>query len=94
LSVELHENKVPDLDNHGIIHVDQAGGVASSDLVVVDLAARTARALVTHLPKVILHVSGNDVIFGHASLLPQLFGFQIGLEAKGRVALKVCNIEA
>lgn len=93
MSVELHENEVPDLDNHGIVHVDQAGGVASSDLVVVYLAARTARTLVTHLPKVILHVSGNNVIFGHASLLPQFLGFQIGFEAKGWVTLKVCNIE-
>ncbi|TFA98277.1 hypothetical protein CCMA1212_009972 [Trichoderma ghanense] len=94
LSVELHENEVPDLDNHGIVHVDETGSIASSNLVVVYLTARTAGTLVTHLPEVVLHVSRQDLVFGHAHRFPKLLGFQIGLEVEGRVALKVRDVEA
>src|SRR5947199_1537 len=45
--------------------------------VNVYLAARTARACVTHLPEVVLHPHGEDALFGNADLDPIFFRFVV-----------------
>ena len=95
LSVELDEDDVPDFNHQGVVHVDEVGSIpAASDLVVVDFRARTAGALVTHLPKVVLHVTGDDVVLGNTNLEPEVLGLKIRLEPKVRAALKVCDIKS
>ncbi len=63
--VELDEHQVPDLQDVGIVHVDQVGGVSPSDAVVVDLTAGTAGTGVSHLPEVILHAAWQDASLLH-----------------------------
>ena len=65
LPVELDEHQVPELQNVGIVHVHQVSGVPPSDAVVVDLAARTTGAGVSHLPEVILHAAWQDARLFH-----------------------------
>lgn len=60
MPVELDEHQVPDLQDVGIVHVHQVRGIPSSNAVVVDLAAGTAGAGVSHLPEVILHAAWQD----------------------------------
>ena len=50
----LDEHNVPDLEDVGVVHVDERSRVPAADAVIVDLAARAAGALVTHLPEVVL----------------------------------------
>ena len=66
LPVELDEHQVPDLQDVGVVHVHQVGGVPPSDAVVVDLAAGAAGAGVSHLPEVVLHAAGQDASLVHA----------------------------
>jgi hypothetical protein len=98
-AVVLHEDVVPDLDDLGVVCVDELGSVpvlAVDGLpqVVVDLRAGAAWALVAHLPEVVLHVSRQDVVLGHANALPELAGLQVRLETAGLVALEVCDVQA
>lgn len=58
--VILDEHEVPDLQHVGVILVDKMCSIPTSDPVIVDLTAGTARACVTHLPEVILHVARED----------------------------------
>ena len=95
LSVELDEDDVPDFNHQGIVHVDEVGSIpAASDLVVMDFGARTARALVTHLPEVVLHVAGDNVVLGNTNLKPEVLGLKIRLETKVWAALEVGDIES
>ena len=50
----LNEDKIPDLQDVGVIHVDQVGSIAAPDPVIVDLSAGPTGALITHLPEVVL----------------------------------------
>ena len=92
--VELDEDNVPDLDDIRVVLVDQVCGVSASNSIVMNLDAGTARALVSHFPKVILHVSGDDMIIGHAYLPPHLSGFVIWAESKRSIAFKVGNVDS
>ena len=69
LAVELHKYVVPDLDNLRVILIDHLTTGDQRDLCLItqvemDLATRTARTGIAHLPKVILLVATNDVIGG------------------------------
>jgi len=64
--VELNEHQVPDLQDVGVVHVDQVGGVPAPDAVVVDLAAGATGARVAHLPEVVVHAAGQDTLRRHA----------------------------
>ncbi|KAI5309940.1 hypothetical protein KEM55_002081 [Ascosphaera atra] len=94
LAVVLDEDVVPDLKDIRVVLVDERRGIAAPDPVVVDLAARAARALVAHLPEVILHVAGEDVVFSDADVEPALSGLVVGLEAGLGLAFEVGDVEA
>ena len=69
LAVELHKYVVPDLDYLRVILIDHLTTGDQCDLslvaqVEVNLATRTARTGITHLPEVILLVTANDMIGG------------------------------
>ena len=94
LAVELDEDVVPDLEHIGVARVHEVRGVASAaDPVVVDLGARTARARVAHLPEVVLHVAGNHVVL-RQERLPEGLRLEVGLEARGGIALEPGRVEA
>jgi hypothetical protein len=42
--------------------IDKMGSIASSDAVIMQLSARSARALITHLPEIVLHVALEDTV--------------------------------
>ncbi len=42
-AVVLDKDEVPNLDDGGIVGIDEIGGIAASKPVVVDLSARSAR---------------------------------------------------
>lgn len=65
--VELDEDQVPDLQDIGIVHVDQVRCVPTSDAVEMDLAAGAARPCVSHLPEVVLHAAGQNASLLHPS---------------------------
>mmetsp|Transcript_65922 Transcript_65922/g.187259 ORF Transcript_65922/g.187259 Transcript_65922/m.187259 type:complete len:297 (+) Transcript_65922:2540-3430(+) len=94
LAVELHEDVVPDLEDVGVVHVDEVRRVAAADAVVVDLRARATGAGLAHLPEVVLHVEGQDPAIGQV-LLPDVPGLgirrHVGLL---RVSAVVRRIEA
>mmetsp|Transcript_31648 Transcript_31648/g.89902 ORF Transcript_31648/g.89902 Transcript_31648/m.89902 type:complete len:412 (+) Transcript_31648:2519-3754(+) len=93
LAVELNEDDVPDLQHVGVVHVDQARGVAAADAVVVNLRARAAWALVTHLPEVVLAVKRQNAGLREV-LEPDGLGFEVRLKALLGIAAKVCSIQA
>mmetsp|Transcript_9357 Transcript_9357/g.15007 ORF Transcript_9357/g.15007 Transcript_9357/m.15007 type:complete len:626 (+) Transcript_9357:1284-3161(+) len=90
LTIELNENVVPDFNDIWQIGVDQFGGVASSNTIVVDFRTRTAGPRGTHLPKVILGAKGQD-LFGRKILQPNVSAFEIGRRLV--VAPKVRGVE-
>ena len=97
LAIELDEDVVPDLDDVGVAGVDEVGGVAFLDAhrgeaIDVDLCAGAARAGLAHLPEVVLHVSGEDVV-RRQDLEPEVFGFIVGWEAEFLVAFEVCGVQ-
>ncbi|KAI3487195.1 hypothetical protein L1887_48905 [Cichorium endivia] len=94
LAVELHKDVVPDLDDVGVVHVDEVCGVAAADPVVVDLGAGAAGAGGAHLPEVVLCVAGEDVVGVDADLEPEVARLGVGFEALLCVALKVGDVEA
>ena len=74
LAVELHKYKVPNLDNLRVAHIYHLTARNLCYLllvakVVVNLATRTARTSLAHLPEVILLVTTDDVVLGQ-ELLP------------------------
>lgn len=95
MAIKLHEDDVPHLDDERVVLVYEMGGIATAaNLVVVDLAARAARALVAHLPEVVLDVSGKNVVLRHANSLPKLLGLEVGVDVEGGISLEIGNVEA
>lgn len=60
LPVELYEHQVPDLQDIGVILIDQVRGIPVPNPVIVDLTARAAGARVSHFPEVILHIARQN----------------------------------
>mmetsp|Transcript_16638 Transcript_16638/g.30522 ORF Transcript_16638/g.30522 Transcript_16638/m.30522 type:complete len:613 (+) Transcript_16638:1354-3192(+) len=91
LAVELHKHQVPDLHYVGVVHVDQVSCVAATNTIIVNLGTRSARSGVSHLPKVVGCVKGED-----AFLWEVLFPNLLGLEVFGNVfvSLEVRSIKA
>lgn len=57
LPIELYEHEIPDLQDIGIVFVHEMSCLATADSVIVQFAARTARAGLPHFPEIILHAS-------------------------------------
>ena len=83
------------LEDVGVVLVDEVGGVAAADAVVVELGARAAGAGVAHLPEVVLHAALEDVVRGQVAQ-PQLARLLVGGGAAAAVgvALAVGGVEA
>ena len=76
ISFVLHEDKVPDLEESVTLathHILRRVEVLLS-LIVEDLATRTARTGITHLPEVVLIPKTHDALFGDMRF-PHLVGF-------------------
>ena len=58
----LDENKIPDLQNVGVIQVDQVGGITAPNPVIVDLGAGPTGALIPHLPEVVLGAERQNAL--------------------------------
>lgn len=93
LTVELHEDKIPNLENIGVVHVHELGAVTIANSIVVNLRARAAGTSVAHLPEVILDTAGNNVVLRQA-LEPQSLGFLISGNAALLIAAEVRGIES
>ena len=85
LALELHEHDVPYLNDLWVVLVDEfatrhfsflLGGTA----VEMDLRARSARACVAHLPKVVVLVAVDDVV-GRYVLEPERGGLVVATES-------------
>ena len=78
----LHEDEVPDLDEAVAVLV-RAARRAARDMVamiVEDLRAGPARAVVAHRPEIVLGRDADDAAFGQAGdLLPQVEGLVVGM---------------
>ena len=77
VTVELHEDQVPDLDDVVTLAVDQLGAAGRHGVrtaVVVDLRARSAGAGLSHRPIVVLLVESKYPIRRCTDLFPQLGG--------------------
>ena len=81
-AVELDEYQVPDFDHARIAGVDERAAALVGRQINVNLAARSARTRIAHLPEVVLLVAGMDAL-GRQDPQPQFAGFVIGLEALG-----------
>ena len=93
--IELHEHQVPDLDHAGVAGIDQRPARKVRREIVVNLAARAARAGLAHLPEVVLLVAQVDVRgvdVGHGA--PDLGRLVVGGQALGRVALEHRRVQA
>ena len=81
VAVELHEDQVPNLHIAPALATELAINVALVGSrrahVVMDLAAGTAGAGVSHLPEIFLHAAFVDAFFGDANVLPELHGVDI-----------------
>ena len=78
----LHEDEVPDLDEAVAVLVRAARRAARDMLamVVEDLRAGPARAVVAHRPEIVLGRDADDAAFGQAGdLLPQVEGLVVGV---------------
>ena len=98
LTVVLHEDEVPDLDDLGVTLVDQREAIDGFTLFVradvdMDLRARTARALITHLPEVVVLIPVDDAL-GWQVLCPDRGSLVITLKAFGRSPFEDRHIEA
>ena len=62
--VELDEDKVPDLNQHGVVNINKLRNNPSSNPVIVDFRAGTTRTCFSHLPKVILHPKRQHTVRG------------------------------
>ena len=81
LAVVLHKHKVPDLDDLIVVGVHEILSRDLGDLLVrtqidVDLAARSARTRVAHLPEVVVLVAKDDVV-GRHQLHPRLLSLLV-----------------
>ncbi|KAI7360092.1 Alanine--tRNA [Hortaea werneckii] len=94
LTVVLDEDVVPDLEHIRVILVDEICSIAIADAVVVNFRARTTGTLVAHFPEVVLHVTGEDVIFGNANTFPELLGLEIGLQTCIGFTFEVSDIQS
>mmetsp|Transcript_34600 Transcript_34600/g.67744 ORF Transcript_34600/g.67744 Transcript_34600/m.67744 type:complete len:395 (-) Transcript_34600:164-1348(-) len=91
----LDEDHVPDLKHVGVVHVDEACGVPSSDAIEVKLCAGPAGASVAHLPEVVLHVALEHSVRGEI-LKPQIPGLVVARHGASEVliSLAVSGVEA
>ncbi len=89
IAIELHEHQVPDLDVAVALRFGRARRSAGNTrpVIVEDLAARSARPGVGHLPKVVRRIrcalvvaDAHDALARHADLVgPHAVGFVVGL---------------
>jgi len=93
LSVELNEHQIPNLQDIGIILINQLWNAASSDSIKMYLCARATWALVSHFPKVVLGAAGDDSGFGEEAE-PELAGFLIRREPQAVISSEISGIEA
>ena len=98
LTVELHEDIVPDLDDLRVVLVDQLDARHFRTLRVVtqvdmDFGARTARTRVAHLPEVIMFVTVDDTVF-RQELRPDLSGLVVSLEVVLLASLEDRRVKA
>ena len=91
-TIELDKHIVPDLKHIRIIHIHQVRRVATTDAVVMQLRARPARPRVPHLPKVVLHIPGKDVILRKV-FHPDRFSLQIRRQILIRIPFKVGRVQ-
>ena len=78
----LHEDEVPDLDEAVAVLVRAARRAAGDvvAMVVEDLRAGPARAVVAHRPEIVLGRDADDAALGQAGdLLPQVEGLVVGV---------------
>ena len=97
LAVVLHEHEVPDLDDQGMILIDQRstgqGGLFFlAAQVDVNLAARATGTRIAHFPEVVVGIAIEDVILRQMGL-PELGSLVITAHSDGVVALKDCSIQ-
>mmetsp|Transcript_36926 Transcript_36926/g.91231 ORF Transcript_36926/g.91231 Transcript_36926/m.91231 type:complete len:310 (+) Transcript_36926:1222-2151(+) len=92
LAVKLDEHQVPDLQAHGVVVVNQGGGVAPADAVVVDFRAGAARAHVAHLPEVVRAPEGQHLV-RRQQLQPDVARVQVRGQALRLVAAEVRGIQ-
>ena len=96
VAIELHEDQIPDFDVAAAVAGESAIGVAliggSRTHVVMDFAARAARAGVAHGPEIFLQAGNrDDAILGRADSGPEGGGFAIGFELPGRRNLRAAE---
>ena len=96
-AVVLHENEVPDLDDLGIVLVDQFAARRQrlqlvGAIVDMDLRAGTAGARVAHLPEVVVLVAVDDMVLGHV-LPPELGRLFVAGQAFLLVTLEDRDVE-
>ncbi len=80
--VVLHEDQVPELHEPVAVGIVQRAAVGAERRAAVDvqLAARTARAGVAHLPEVVLVAEALDALHRHADdVVPDLLGLVVAL---------------
>ena len=85
LAIELHEDQIPDFDVAAAVAAECAIGVALIGSrrahVVMDFAARAARAGIAHGPEVFLQPgNGDDAVARRADVDPQLERLFVGTE--------------
>ena len=68
LTVVLDENNILDLNDIGIVLVDEMGGILSANFVVMKFDTGTAGALVPYLLEVVLYIARQDVVGGNADV--------------------------
>ena len=93
LAVELHKDQVPHLEHVRVVHVDEVRRVSPSDPVIVQLAARPARADVAHLPKVVLCIARQHPLLREVAQ-PELARLLVRCQAEALVPLEVGCVEA
>src|SRR5262245_20971028 len=87
VSVELHEDQIPDLDvaaafaREGTVRMTQLAGFKSK--VVMDLRARSARSRLAHLPEVVFFVEPDDAISSDARTSGPKFGGRVVFSENG-----------
>ncbi len=81
--LELHEHKIPDLDEAVALGVRATGRAAGNMVAVIveNLRARTAGAGVTHRPEIVAGGDADDAAFREAGdLPPEVEGVIVGME--------------
>src|SRR5205814_1226684 len=95
-AIELHENQIPKLSDRVARTVDIGGAVLRVARVVahvvVNLAARSARTGVGHLPEIIFAPETQNSFARRADLFPELFRVFIGADFV--VSFKDCEPHA